>query len=107
MPGMDSGLSANDPVIVAAFRSALLHQALIAVVVIALLWLLWGTASVWLFARTEPATAKPAEPAGRAVLRIGFGLLWVLDGILQAQPKMAVGLPSQVIAQAAAGCCAW
>ena len=34
-----------------------------------------------------------AEPAWRRLLRIGFGLLWIFDGILQAQPKMAVGLP--------------
>ena len=31
------------------------------------------------------------------MLRIGFGLLWVFDGILQAQPQMPGGLPSQVI----------
>jgi cytochrome oxidase Cu insertion factor (SCO1/SenC/PrrC family) len=41
------------------------------------------------------------EAPARKVLRIGFGLLWVLDGFLQAQPKMAAGLPSQVIAPAA------
>ena len=35
------------------------------------------------------------------MLRIGFGLLWLLDGLLQAQPAMAVGLPSQVIEPAA------
>jgi hypothetical protein len=29
-----------------------------------------------------------AEPTGRRLLRIGFGLLWLLDGILQAQPAM-------------------
>ena len=48
-----------------------------------------------------------AEPAWRQVLRIGFGLLWVFDGILQAQPKMAVGLPSQVIEPTAASSPPW
>ena len=43
-----------------------------------------------------------AEPAGRRLLRIGFGLLWVLDGILQVQPRMAAGLPGQVIGPVAA-----
>jgi hypothetical protein len=43
-----------------------------------------------------------AEPAWRRLLRIGFGLLWVFDGILQAQPKMPIGLPSQVIEPIAA-----
>jgi hypothetical protein len=37
------------------------------------------------------------------VLRIGFGLLWLLDGILQAQPNMPAGLPSQVIEPTAGG----
>ena len=41
------------------------------------------------------------------MLRIGFGLLWLLDGLLQAQPGMAAGLPSQVIEPAAAGSPLW
>ena len=41
------------------------------------------------------------------MLRVGFGLLWIFDGILQAQPKMAVGLPSQVIQPAAASSPRW
>ena len=48
-----------------------------------------------------------AEPAWRRVLRVGFGLLWVFDGILQAQPKMAIGLPSQVIQPSAASSPHW
>jgi hypothetical protein len=51
--------------------------------------------------------AVPAEPAGRRVLRIGFGLLWLFDGVLQAQPKMPAGLPSQVIQPAAASSPHW
>ena len=49
----------------------------------------------------------PAEPAGRRLLRIGFGLLWLFDGILQAQPRMPLGLPSQVIEPVAAGSPRW
>jgi hypothetical protein len=49
----------------------------------------------------------PDEPAGRRVLRIGFGLLWLFDGVLQAQPKMPAGLPSQVIQPAAASSPHW
>ena len=44
-----------------------------------------------------PGLAWSAEPAGRRLLRIGFGLLWVFDGILQAQPAIAAGWASQVI----------
>jgi cytochrome oxidase Cu insertion factor (SCO1/SenC/PrrC family) len=41
------------------------------------------------------------------MLRVGFGLLWVLDGFLQAQPQMAGGLPSGVVAPAAQGSPSW
>jgi cytochrome oxidase Cu insertion factor (SCO1/SenC/PrrC family) len=47
------------------------------------------------------------EPAGRRLLRIGFGTIWILDGLLQAQPKMAGGLASQVIQPTAAASPAW
>ena len=126
MPGMNSGLSPDDPTLVAAFRSALLHQGVIALMLIAFLWLAWATARAWRL--TGPAfrpeagnrTAGPAvrgwrigrsgnasEPTARRLLRVGFGLLWILDGILQAQPKMAAGLASQVIQPTAAASPTW
>jgi len=95
VPGMNSGLNPSDPTLVAAFRSALLHQGLIAVAIFALLFLIWGASRNWVSTSTAPARA--AEPAGRQLLRVGFGLLWVFDGVLQAQPQMPGGLPSQVI----------
>jgi cytochrome oxidase Cu insertion factor (SCO1/SenC/PrrC family) len=94
---MNSGLNPADPTLVAAFRSALLHQGLIAAALFLLLWLLWGASRNWVGPGAAGEARHPAEPAGRRVLRIGFGLLWVFDGILQAQPKMPGGLPSQVI----------
>src|SRR6185437_10630349 len=112
MPGMNSGVNVNDPTVVAAFKSALLHQGLIALLIFALLGFAWVTVRAWLPV-AQPAgadgTRVPAvpEPSWRQVLRIGFGLLWVFDGILQAQPKMAVGLPSQVIQPAAASSPRW
>jgi cytochrome oxidase Cu insertion factor (SCO1/SenC/PrrC family) len=165
VPGMNSGLSPADPTLVAAFRSALLHQGAIALIIIVFLGLLWATARTW-----RPATAAAAavangageasgayaaaatgtradagagagtevgagagagagtgvgagveadgarsagrrhgqpEARARSLLRIGFGLIWVLDGILQAQPKMAGGLASQVIEPTAAASPTW
>ena len=108
MPGMNSGLNAADPTVVGAFRAALLHQGLIALAIFAVLSVVW----VSVRGRAENAAGAAArvaypEPAGHQVLRIGFGLLWLLDGILQAQPKMAVGLPSQVIEPTAASSPPW
>ena len=111
---MNSGVNVNDPTIVAAFKAALLHQGLIALLIFALLGLVWVCVRALppLSARDRAAAAgasagQPTEPAWRQVLRIGFGLLWILDGILQAQPKMALGLPSQVIEPIAATSPRW
>jgi cytochrome oxidase Cu insertion factor (SCO1/SenC/PrrC family) len=140
VPGMNSGLNPADPTLVAAFRSALLHQGAIALLIIVFLGLLWAT--VWTWRLTAPgaktpktdgpaptgggrtargtwtvgrAAVKPGgserggsgEARGRRLLRVGFGLLWILDGILQAQPKMAGGLAAQVIEPTAAASPAW
>ncbi len=112
MSGMNSGINVNDPTVIAAFKAALLHQGIIALVIFALLGLAWITLRAWLppaqaGAEEEPAAAMTPEPGWRQLLRIGFGLLWVFDGILQAQPKMAIGLPSQVIQPAAASSPPW
>ena len=90
MPGMNSGLSPGDPILVAAFRSALLHQGVIAALMLAFLWLLWATARTWRPAAASSAMSRAAiaEPRGRWLLRTGFGVLWIFDGILQAQPKI-------------------
>jgi cytochrome oxidase Cu insertion factor (SCO1/SenC/PrrC family) len=109
MPGMSSGINISDPTVVAAFKTALLHQGLAALLIFALVGLAWLSLRAFLPAAARPAApgSSTAEPAWRQVLRIGFGLLWVVDGVLQAQPKMAVGLPSQVIQPAAASSPHW
>lgn len=108
MPGMDTGLNAGDPTIVAAFRTALLHQGMIALLIFLVVGLVWLSLRAWLPPAAAAATApKLPEPAWRQLLRYGFGVLWLFDGILQAQPKMAIGLPSQVIEPIAASSPHW
>jgi len=115
MPGMNSGLNPASSILISAFRAALLHQAVIVALIFLLIFIAWGTArTVFLDGMPGPAAGglartgwsmKPPgalalgwhEPRARRLLRIGFGILWLFDGILQAQPKMAGGLPSQVI----------
>ena len=104
MPGMNSGLNIHDPVVVSAFRAALLHQGLIALAIFALLSIVW----VGVRGQASPDAPQPAaEPRAHQVLRIGFGLLWLLDGLLQIQPGMAAGLPSQVIEPGAVSSPQW
>jgi len=110
VPGMTSGVNTNDPVLEAAFRAALLHQGFIVLAIALALMLAYG-----LLRRLRPATAGlpdgdpavTAEPSARRFLRMSFGLLWILDGVLQAQPEMAAGLPSQVAQPAAAASPGW
>lgn len=112
MPGMNSGLSDTNPVLVAAFKAALLHQGLAVAALLAVMALAWLSVRQWLppgSRAAEPVTAGPAtpEPVARRVLRIGFGILWIFDGLLQAQSAMPAGMPGQVIAPAAAGSPGW
>jgi hypothetical protein len=121
MPGMNNGLDPDDPTVVAAFRAALLHQGVIALLVFAVL------SVAWVSVRAQPGGPRPwgqagsahplarvraglwayGEPAGRQVLRISFGVLWLADAVLLAQPGMAAGLPSQVIGPSAVTSPAW
>ncbi len=118
MPGMNSGLSDTNPILVAAFKAALLHQGLIVLALLLLLGLAWAGVREWV-PSARGATGSPwsaaglglvaaaTEPSGRRLLRIGFGILWIFDGILQAQPAMPAGLPAQVIEPTAAASPAW
>ena len=110
MPGMNSGLNSDNPTLVAAFRSALLHQGIIAGCVLVILAVAWAAIREWMRPPASGGAGRDdamAEPAWRQLLRIGFGVIWIFDGLLQAQPAMAVGLPSQVIQPAAAASPGW
>ena len=121
MPGMNNGLDPNDPTVVAAFRAALLHQGVIALLIFAVLSVAWVSVRVQPgrpragsqagsghpLARVRAGFWAYGEPAGRQVLRIGSGLLWLASAVLLAQPGMAAGLPSQVIGPSAVTSPAW
>jgi cytochrome oxidase Cu insertion factor (SCO1/SenC/PrrC family) len=117
MPGMGSSLQTNNPVVVAAFKSALAHQGLIVLLMLALLAVAWNTlrrvqlrqATAGGGHTSARATDDPAslEPAALRLLRIAFGCIWVFDGILQAQSSMPLGLGPGVIAPAASSSPAW
>jgi len=105
MPGMNSGLNPASPILVAAFRSALLHQALIIALIFFLVLIAWAASRTAVGGQSAGAAWR--EPRARRVLRIGFGALWLFDGLLQAQPQMAGGLPAQVLQPAAGGSPSW
>jgi hypothetical protein len=116
MPGMTGPSGAVSAALAAAFKSALLSQGTIVFLIFVLLAIAWVTCRELLLARSRAVlTARLAasravglrEPTGRRVLRIGFGLLWIFDGLLQAQPAMPGGMPSHVLAPAVAGSPGW
>src|SRR5436305_3462148 len=115
MPGMNSGPDPASPILVSAFRSALLQQCLIVTLIFLLLFIAWAVTRTALAGsltgalRGRPGGAGQAwrEPRGRRVLRVGFGVLWLFDGLLQAQPQMAGGLADQVIKPSAATSPGW
>ncbi len=114
MPGMGSGLSNDNPTIVSAFRSLLAHEALAVMALLVLVAVAWS----WLKraelrqaaggeALLPPGPLPFVEAPARKLLRIGFGLLWILDGILQAQPQMPLGMTSGVIEPVASASPTW
>lgn len=115
MGGAGGGVNTNDPTIVSAFHTALYHQALVALLIAGVLALGWNALRGPGARRAgqtgggggpEPGTLALEHPA-RRLLRIGFGLLWVLDGILQAQSAMPLGMVPEVIQPAASSSPAW
>ena len=112
MPGMNSGLQSNDPTIVDAFQTLLKRQFLVVVLLLALLILGWNvlrTIQLRREARGIPQheyTPSP-EPIARRLLRISFALLWIFDGVLQAQSSMPLGMTTQVIQPSASASPGW
>jgi cytochrome oxidase Cu insertion factor (SCO1/SenC/PrrC family) len=115
MQGMGGTISSSNPLILAAFESALRHQSLIVLV----LFLIAATAWVWPYTAPKPKpdveheveSAPPATELGehpaRKFLRISFGLLWIFDGFLHPHQPLPWALPPQVAPPAAASSPGW
>jgi len=116
MPGMGTFLQTKNPVVVSSFHAALLHQLLLIGLILVLLSLVWNILRTTQYRRSVatgvvPARPGPtligAEPIARRVVRIGFGLLWILDALLQLQSAMPLGLPASVIQPSAGSSPGW
>jgi cytochrome oxidase Cu insertion factor (SCO1/SenC/PrrC family) len=107
---MNSGPSPASPILVSVFRTALLHQWLIVALIFMLLLIAWAVSRTALFGSMAVKSAGGglwSEPRARLVLRIGFGAIWLFDGLLQAQPQMPGGLADQVIQPSASSSPHW
>ena len=115
MPGMGGSTGTNASPVISAFHSALLRQGALIFAVLIGLFVAWNLYCSWQY-RQARSTGSPlprtttvlvAEPAARRFLRISFGMLWILDGLLQLQQNMPLGLPSNVLQPAAATSPGW
>ena len=119
VPGMGGPSPVDDPTVVSAFHAALGRQALVILAFFALLAIIWNVVGTVQFRRLAgspaPAGKSPAplphalgvEPVARRVIRIGFGLMWICDGLLQLQSAMPLGTDSGVLQPAEASSRGW
>ncbi len=116
MPGMGRTLQTGNSMIVSSFHSALLHQLLIILLVAAVCAIGFNVVRTVQWRRLKehghrsfpsPARAATPEPLARRVVRTGFAALWILDGLLQIQSGMPLGLTSGVVQPAAATSPSW
>ena len=116
MPGMGRSLQTGNSLIVSSFHTALFHQFIAIFVLVALCAIGFNVFRTVQYRKlrahgvasfpSAPSETLP-EPAARRILRIGFGALWIFDGLLQIQSSMPLGLPSGVIQPSAAGSPGW
>jgi cytochrome oxidase Cu insertion factor (SCO1/SenC/PrrC family) len=109
----------NDSLVISDFHTALLRQLLVVLAVVVGLAVAWNATRSARYRRQlaatrtgepgpgGPLTAMGSEPVAHRVLRIGFGLIWLLDGLLQLQQSMPLGMPPNVLQPAAAGAPGW
>lgn len=109
MGGMGGALPGHAPV-VDAFRSSLERQAVLVGVLLAIALGAWAISGV-LFVPGSRRSGEPrsrlGEPSGRRALRLGFGVVWLVDGLLQLQGSMPLSMPTDVVLPAASGSPAW
>ena len=93
MTGMGGSLGSKSAYVTDRFNEALWHQ----LVIVTLVVLAVAVAAGVVLSRRHEAVGPSSEPGARKLLRIGFGALWVVAGLLQLQPQMPIGLPTQVV----------
>ncbi len=98
MPGMSQqSIDLTNALVVAAFRHSLLVSAVLWLLALGVGFLVLLISSR-LILRFNLGSDAQSEPAARTYLRWIFGSLWVVDGLLQFQAPMPLGLANNVVA---------
>jgi cytochrome oxidase Cu insertion factor (SCO1/SenC/PrrC family) len=107
MPGMNPNVyNLSNPLIVSLFRHALFVTGLLRLTIIAMAMML----ALVLSRRILHFNLSPEglnEPRARTYLRWGFGIIWLVDGLLQFQVSMPLGLANDVVSPLTANTPSW
>jgi cytochrome oxidase Cu insertion factor (SCO1/SenC/PrrC family) len=104
--GNPSPIDLTNPLVVALFRHSVYVAAVLWIIAIGLAILLGAVLlrKVSTFNLSAPGLN---EPRNRSLLRMAFGAIWLIDGILQFQVSMPLGLANNVVAPMASGTPHW
>ena len=107
MPGMNPNTySLSNALIVALFRHALFVTGLLRLTVIAMA-LMFALVLSRRILRFNLSPEGMNEPRARTYLRWSFGVIWLVDGILQFQVSMPLGLANNVVKPLATNTPSW
>jgi cytochrome oxidase Cu insertion factor (SCO1/SenC/PrrC family) len=101
-----NNVSLTNPIVVALFHHSVYVTSVYWIIGIALVLLLSATLSRRLNTFNLSKVGLD-EPRGRTYLRLGFGLIWLFDGILQFQASMPLGLANDVVRPTVASAPSW
>jgi hypothetical protein len=115
MPGMGHAPGSGNSEIVHQFHTALGRQAALILAMLLILFVAWNGLRSLQYRRAvargqafpPPPRQIASEPPARRIVRISFGVLWVVDGLLQAQSAMPLDMPANVLRPAASGSPEW
>ena len=112
---MGHALQTGNALILSSFHTALFHQLIVIFVLVVLCAVGFNVFRTVRYRKLKAhgkasfpsrSDASP-EPMTRRILRIGFGALWIFDGLLQIQSSMPLGLPTGVIQPSASVSPGW
>ncbi|MGP8009498.1 MAG: hypothetical protein ACLPKZ_04485, partial [Acidimicrobiales bacterium] len=101
-----SSFTSTNPLVVSLFHHNVFQTSVSWIIALALITLV--VASVLRRVNTFNLSAGGlGEPRARTYLRMAFGAIWLIDGILQFQASMPLAMANGVVAPAAAGTPSW
>jgi cytochrome oxidase Cu insertion factor (SCO1/SenC/PrrC family) len=93
-------------IVVNLFKHTLFVTSVLWIAVVASVFLVTLLLSRKIFSFNRPLEVSD-EPRARTYLRWAFGLIWLIDGILQFQPSMPLGLADNVVRPMSVGTPSW